>query len=378
MTSHRVARRRLLLLTGLMVLWGCGASAPSPKTDGGSPPDGGLPLTGPYDLPGVSYAVGAGEPIAAPEEVWTFVPVADARCANGTSTGMAVNLTRRSDRVLIFLAGGGACWEAAACAAGTATHITDTMGEAAVLGEAGHANLAVLFDRTAVDNPFADSSFVYLPYCTGDLHAGTQVTTYDWFGPKPLEHVGANNMDAYLRRLRPTFPKASRVVLSGVSAGGYGATFHWWRVQKAFPWAPVDVLNDSGLPVDVAPDGRYGTMQQRWAIAFPPGCTECASRLSAVFTRSAELLTSPRRYGLMGYLQDGTIGLYFGLSGQAIETALSAHRDGAASNVRTFYLSGGQHVVLSTPQAATAAGTTARSWVQTFADLAQSLEHVGP
>ncbi|MBX5484038.1 MAG: hypothetical protein IRZ16_19615 [Myxococcaceae bacterium] len=91
------------------------------NTDGGDV-DGGYP----FDLPAIDYTVNPGEPIVAPAETWTFAPVADAHCANGTSTGMAVNLTDRSRRVLIFLAGEGACWEAAACAAGTATHTRPT------------------------------------------------------------------------------------------------------------------------------------------------------------------------------------------------------------------------------------------------------------
>ena len=371
---------RSLTLLALLWLVGCGGIPPSagPAPDAGSNSDGGVPVTGPYDLPGVTYTVAPGEPITAPEETWTVVPVPDAHCANGTSTGLAVNLTNRSKRVLILLAGGGACWEASACALGTATHISDTMGEAAVLGEARHANLATVFNRDDVNNPFRDASFVYIPYCTGDLHGGTQVTTYDWFGPRRIEHVGARNMDAYLRRLQPTFPDATRVILAGISAGGYGATLHGWRVQKAFPWAPVDVLNDSGLMVDVAGDGRYGTMQQRWKLDFPPGCTECSSGLAAVLTRSAELLTPPRRYAMLGYLRDSTIGLYFGLQGDVIESRLLNVRSSAASNVKTFYLAGDQHVLLTTPNASTASGVTVRAWLEAFSDPTSAWEHQGP
>ncbi|KFA90431.1 pectin acetylesterase-family hydrolase [Archangium violaceum] len=373
------------VLLGLLLLSACGTpyAPPTGNADAGPNTDAGLDggqtdAGGEYDLPSIPYTVNEAPPIEAPKETWTFVPVPDAHCANGSSTGMAVNLTDRSDRVLIFLAGGGACWEAAACALGTATHINDTMGEGPVLAEAKASSLAVFFDREDTSNPFRDASFVYIPYCTGDLHAGTRVHTYDWFGPRKIEHVGARNMDAYLRRLRPTFHEARRVWLSGVSAGGYGATLHWWRVQKALPWARVDVLNDSGLIIDTAADGRYGTMRQTWGLEFPPGCTQCTTGLSAVLDSSARLLTAPRRYGMLGYLQDGTIATYFGLNGAQVQTRMEAVRASAASNVKTFYLPGNPHVVLSTPNTATSTGLTAREWVRRLAEDDLAWEHAGP
>jgi Pectinacetylesterase len=365
------------LSLGLILVSACGGTAPA--SGGPGEPDEGTPgAGGDYDLPSISYTVNAGAPIEAPHESWTFVPVPDAHCANGSSTGMAVNLTNRSKRVLIFLAGGGACWEAAACALGTATHITDTMSEGPVLAEAQAQSLSALFDREDVRNPFRDASFVYIPYCTGDLHAGTQVKTYDWFGPKNIEHVGARNMDAYLRRLQPTFPEADRVWLSGSSAGGYGATLNGWRVQKALPWARVDVLNDSGLIIDVAGDGRYSTMQQSWHLEFPPGCPQCGARMSEVLSYSSRLLAAPRRYGMLGYLQDNTIAVYFGLNGAQVQAGLEAARTSAEPGVKTFYLPGNQHVLLTTPDAASSTGPSLREWLQAMAGDDPAWSHAGP
>src|SRR5262249_24982242 len=54
-------------------------------------------------------------PITAEREVWTWVPFDDAFCADGNPTGLAVNLTDRSKNALIFLMGGGACWDYASC-----------------------------------------------------------------------------------------------------------------------------------------------------------------------------------------------------------------------------------------------------------------------
>src|SRR5690349_8408075 len=133
---------RTLVLLGVVgaVGWilACGSTPPASPSghDADAGVDAGIDAgdgdggssAGPWDLPSITYEVDAGDPISAPNETWTFVPVPDAHCGNGTSTGIGVNLTDRSNRVLIFLAGGGACWEAAACAAGTAVHLQEPMG----------------------------------------------------------------------------------------------------------------------------------------------------------------------------------------------------------------------------------------------------------
>ena len=347
------------------------------SVDSGAVPDGASsPAT--WDLPAVDYTLTPGAPITAPTETWTFVPAAGAKCANGTATGMAVNLTKRSERLLIYLQGGGACWEAAACAAGTATHIADTMGAKAVLAEAQAPNLTLLFDRNDQQNPFRDASFVYIPYCTGDLHAGTAPFTYNWFGPKAVHHVGARNIDAYLSRLAPTFGEADRVWLTGTSAGGYGATLNWWRVQKALPWARVDVVNDSGLMVDPAADGRWTLMRKRWSIELPPGCKGCVQHLSAALVEQAELLTAPRRLAMLGFLQDQTISLYFGLSGPNLENALKALRKQLPAHVGTYYLTGNKHVLLGMPKSKTSAGVGVRDWLKDFASDASNWGPAGP
>lgn len=368
------APRALLVLIPLAIA--CGGT-PTGTPDAGN--DGGDP-NGPYewDLPEVDYEIEETAPFDAPEETWTFIPVPGSRCGNGTSTGMAVNRSTRSNRLLLFLAGGGACWEAAACAAGTAVNLQRTMGEAAVLGEARSAALAPVFDRENPDNPFRDASFVYIPYCTGDLHGGTKVHTYEWFGPREVHHTGATNMHHYLRHLRPTFRDVERVWLGGVSAGGFGATLHWWRVQKALPWARVDVFNDSGLVIDVAGDGRYGTMQLSWDVDFPPGCSDCSTSLSAALDRSVELLPAPRRYAVLGYERDQVIGNYFGLNGTQVETRVRAMRDKAASHLRTFLLEGTDHVVYDVPSVTTSTGLSAREWSRAFAEDDEAWDHAGP
>src|SRR5262245_8798339 len=56
-----------------------------------------------------------GMPITAPPEQWTWVPFDNAFCANGSTTGIGVNLTDKSKRVIVYFEGGGACWSDVTC-----------------------------------------------------------------------------------------------------------------------------------------------------------------------------------------------------------------------------------------------------------------------
>jgi len=377
--------RRLLLAASLSLLAAaCGTpTTPSEAKDGGQPdagmPDGGAPDAGPvsFDLP-VPYALDAGAPITAANETWTYVEFPDALCGNGTPTGLAVNLTTRSKKVLVYLQGGGSCWTAQYCAFGAAVHINDTVGETTVMGEAQHPAMQLLFDRTRADNPFKDASFVYVPYCTGDLHSGTNVAAYNAFGVGQVHHVGAKNLDAYLRRLAPTFPDAEKVWLMGISAGGFGVTVNGWRFQKVFPHARVDVLDDAGpLLQPMAFDATYAQCVDRWKPDFVPGCTGCTDSIAAARTRALELMAPPRRYALMSYLQDQTVRIFMNVQGPELEALLLNLRGELPSNAKTFYVTGSTHVVSSTPNVV-AGGVKAWDWVGQFASDAPGWDHAGP
>jgi len=109
----------------------CG-SRPVGMTDTGIIADGGAV----QDAAGDATDAGPADPITAPEEMWTWVAFPDSRCGNGVPTGIAVNRTSRSRRVLFWLEGGGACWDAATCfALRTAPTIESGYTEATYDGE---------------------------------------------------------------------------------------------------------------------------------------------------------------------------------------------------------------------------------------------------
>src|SRR5947207_12825137 len=81
------------------------------------------------------------------------------------------------------------------------------------------------FDRHDDTNPFRNDSFVFVPYCTGDVHAGSKPDAN--YGGRITHPVGYQNMTAYLTRPVPTVSSASPGILSGARAGGFGALAKW-------------------------------------------------------------------------------------------------------------------------------------------------------
>lgn len=223
-------------------------------------------------------------PIAIPAEAaydtWSWVDFPNSRCANGTPTGISINPHQGSTKALILFQGGGLCWDAATCTGSPpqASHLNGYSKQKMTVFTNGAGALGI-FDRTTAQNPFQNYTFVILPYCTGDFHSGNKVTTY---GTTTLEHRGYPNVTEYLNRLVPTFAGYSQVVISGMSAGGWGAAFNFGRMHAAFTAAgvaDVPLVDDSG--VFLRPPYYTVAMQQAWKAVWgqapnlPAGCTAC-------------------------------------------------------------------------------------------------------
>jgi len=306
-------------------------------------------------------------PISAPMEQWTWVPFDDAFCANGTPTGIGVNLTDKSKRVLIYLQGGGACWSEFTCyTLKIAANFSTGYGPLEFMGDEKTLGSTFFFDRAQAGNPFKDYSFVFVPYCTGDVHAGSNTVTY---GANKAMHVGWQNMTAYLARIVPTFPSPERIYVSGSSAGGYGAGFNWRHVQDAFGAAiRVDLIDDSGqpLPAPYAKDMLIQTWRTQWNldVAFPPGCAECLTKFDALFDWYGKAYPN-QRGALLSYQTDTVISQFYGISTAEFSMALDAletTRIDPYKNLHYFNATGMNHTLWGKPMVATN-GVTVQQWL---------------
>jgi hypothetical protein len=105
-------------------------------------------------------------------------------------------------------------------------------------------------------------NIVFVPYCTGDVHAGNAVGVYNDVDPsKPLTymHRGKANSEGLAAWLKTNLPKPDQLLVSGFSAGGVGATANYALVRNALSPKKSALLADSG---PLFPAYRSGTSAQ--------------------------------------------------------------------------------------------------------------------
>jgi hypothetical protein len=248
---------------------------------------------------------------------WTWVPLSATHCGDGSTTGIGVNTQGGKNQLLIYFEGGGACWDYNTCfVLQTASNLQGGYGQAE-LGGGVFGN--GLFNREDPGNPFKDYTFVYLPYCTGDVHSGSQVTTYVGdAGATQIHHVGYTNVTAELDYLTSVFPGVKSLVVAGTSAGGYGALFNYKRAAAAFPDATPYVVADSSPPLrpPYFTVAWYQAQAKAWGNVgnLPQGCTGCSpfDPGGGMFNMITLLAKDPGfRGSLLGSTQDLVIS-YFG------------------------------------------------------------------
>ncbi|CAN5825726.1 hypothetical protein BH11MYX3_BH11MYX3_29350 [soil metagenome] len=253
------------------------ACEPTTVPDTGDP-NGGSGDAGPgTDDPGPTL----GAPIVlSPEQYgqWVWISMPEMLCSDGSTGGFAVNFTTESREVVIYLQGGGICYDALTCAVGgAATSVGNdplrTSLDAPIRDQHG------MFDRLDASNPFRVSNFVVVPHCTGDHHTGNRIATY---GTSRFHHVGYTNITRMLERVVPTFTDATRVVLSGFSAGGVGITANYHQLASALESVgqrPPYLVIDSGpfMRPPFLTTSAQATLRESWGLdgTIGPFCPTC-------------------------------------------------------------------------------------------------------
>jgi hypothetical protein len=290
-----------LVATALLALApACVVVADGPGGDGGGGDEG--------EGEGEGEGVPAVEPLPVVDEDWTYTIVDGASCGNGDPVGVATN-RGKSSRLVLYLEGGGACWNAFTCGNGFAVFV-DTGVPASVVRQITSLSVG-LFDRRAVANPFADDSFAYVPYCTGDIHTGHHADT-----PWGVHHVGAQNLAAMLPRILATFPDVEEVVFTGASAGGYGVTYNAPVLRSLLSsTVTLSLLIDSAIALPPFPGGEPYAAEQ--VAAWEPEMCDGCDTVDEVFDATVALLPDTR-IGLVQSNADPTLRQFYAPDGRQL------------------------------------------------------------
>ncbi|HSG59104.1 MAG TPA: pectin acetylesterase-family hydrolase [Woeseiaceae bacterium] len=191
-------------------------------------------------------------------------------CIAGTEYSIFTK-AKNPKNLLIFLQGGGACWQ--------------DFYNCNLFAEEQEPNPGQYFgiwDETNPGNPLADYSIVYMPYCDGSVFTGDNDVLDPIFPLGVRFHRGLQNASAGIDAAKALFPEARRILVAGSSAGGVGAaSFAPFLTRISFGnQVQLSVFNDAG-PIAIDLNDFRGGIPLRaadWAFGqfYPASCTDCS------------------------------------------------------------------------------------------------------
>lgn len=271
-----------------------------------------------------------------------------------------------SNDLAIFLMGGGACWSDVCIRT-----------ESAAGGPLLMSALGVISNSEA-RTPFYDWDTVFVPYCDGSLFAGNAEYDDDDDGEIDRIQHGIQNLSAALDVALELNDDPDRILLTGVSAGGFGTILSYMLVRKLYPRARIFVFNDSGVGVaggEADPD-LVDKLIIEWNLDpfIPEDCQDCFDDGHLTEFIAWQLENDPGlKMSSFSYTQDDTIGnTFLRLGGEVFEEYLleeipALHERFPDSYVH-FILQGDGHTLLGDIAGNGYNGLTVRDWLQAMLD----------
>ena len=174
------------------------------------------------------------------------------------------------NKLVVYFQGGGACWDSVNCLYSR----TYTEEQIETIEMFNHTIGLGIFDTIHPANPFKDWYFVYIPYCTGDIHWGASDTVYlDVWDQIPdldswtIKHRGHVNFQVVLKWIQDNFEWPHEIFITGISAGSYGAIGGFPFIKEAFPLSRTNVLGDAGCGV-TSEDFKINSITN-WNVQVP-------------------------------------------------------------------------------------------------------------
>ncbi|WP_339524053.1 pectin acetylesterase-family hydrolase [Pseudomonas sp. EA_35y_Pfl2_R111] len=185
-----------------------------------------------------------------------MAPQTGAVCGNGSPYKFFVNRVPNTRNTIIYLEGGGACWDYASC--------TGQSGIRGARNPDGIPNdyMSLLNPGASLVSPFVvrlhpwtrvktqNWNMVYVPYCTGDIYSGDKVAVYQdpqsQQAPLIWHHNGLRNMRAVVGWLKDNLPRPTQMLTTGCSAGGAGSLTNYAPTRQDIAPTRSFLINDSG------------------------------------------------------------------------------------------------------------------------------------
>lgn len=303
--GHHGRRLLLIPLCGLLLAMPCAPAKAEPGDYSAwqtflnlfSPPRADNPVTPAQrtgDYPMLANPAGFDDGFAPGNyHVWQTVrlhPSTGAVCGNGSPYKFFVNRVPHTRNTLIYMEGGGACWDYASCS-----------GQSGIRG-ARNPNgipddyMSLLNPGASLVSPFVTRispfdavktqgwNLVYVPYCTGDIYSGDRVVVYeDPSGANPdliWHHNGLRNSRAVAGWLKDNLPRPTQMLSTGCSAGGVGSLTNYGPLRRDMAPTRGFLINDSGpiFPTPQFGDATaypsvrlHGLIRAVWGLDAPDG-----------------------------------------------------------------------------------------------------------
>jgi hypothetical protein len=208
-------------------------------------------------------------------------------CREDGPSGIAIRRAPQesNNRIVVVMQGGGGCLNEELCEANPKQFSYDDF--MALRGDELNSGI---FYRNGTDNPFRDYHQVYIPYCSGDMHAADIPSKSVDEVDTPQKFRGYRNTGLYFDKLieqlggvmgRP----GAEIMLLGQSAGGFGAAFNLPRfrekVRAVAPNARILFVSESAPLVDASVAAPCFTAAWRdfyqFQDTFLGDCPSCTS-----------------------------------------------------------------------------------------------------
>jgi hypothetical protein len=218
-----------------------------------------------------------------------------------------------------------------------------------------------LTGRSIAGNPFAASNYAFIPYCTGDLHAGNNTILYSGASQVTYHH-GYINGGLMTSAIKAALPNVTRVWVTGSSAGGFGAIMQYQQTQSIFSGLRVDLIADSAE----TPKSLLVHPSQNMVMPDTTRCPQCNVSDFDSFLPGYASANPNSRFTDFSFSNDSTVPVNQNVSFAdfQVEVKNLFTQLNAMNNAKSYMLQGSNHVLLDKYTTNSASGVTMAQYLQ--------------